>query len=324
MEWIPDGHIQGRGKPDSSFKTEHGSIVSINALGFRGPMPTLLPQQGICRIIVLGGSAAFSYHARGEERTWAKVLEQKLQRAEGPRVEVVNLALPGFNTRTQLINYLILARRLKPHAVVVYETWNDLKALRELESDPFFGSTATVADHNKPLWQVLARHSQIALRVRNLLLTMQRRKRENVYTSLEKVGQRAHTPIMQIALDSFWQSRRDFISLLTEDGVRPIFVSQANLAHGETIQDASMRERIDNDLVGMTLPVLVATLEGLSQEGRQLCSLGGCLFIDAYGSMPPTLENFEDHVHLTDKGEDVLGTLIAQQAADDIHRACQD
>lgn len=324
MEWIPDGHIRGRGKPESSFRTANGFEVRINELGFRGSLPAVKPDPGTYRILLLGGSAAFSYHASGERRTWAKVCESALSQVLGKPVEVINLSLPGFDTRTQLINYLILGRGLKPDAVIVYETWNDIKSFRPLEEDPLFGYVGGVASHNKPIWQLVAKQSQIALRIRNLLLTVQKRRRENSYTSLEKEGAHANAPVKQVAFDSFLNTRRDLNELLVRDGVLPIFVSQGNLAHRDTISVPEIRVAIDNDLVGMTLPVLVETLEKIRADSESLCGDLRCLFIDGYRKLTPSMKFFVDHVHLTDQGEAALGEIVANGIYDFIHRRYQD
>ena len=114
MTWVPDGHIKGRGEPNSSFKTAQGHTVRINQLGFRGETPSWKPEPNSLRILVFGGSAAFAYHAPGEANTWSELLEKHLMQALGKKVEVINLALPGFDTATSVRNYLSSGRALHP------------------------------------------------------------------------------------------------------------------------------------------------------------------------------------------------------------------
>jgi lysophospholipase L1-like esterase len=312
MAWLPDGHITGRGEPLTYFNTKYNTRVFINEFGFRGPSPKLQSANDTFRILVLGGSAAFSYNAPGEENTWAKILERRLSELTSKKIEVVNLSLPGFDSRTQLINYLVLGQKLRPNAVLLYETWNDLKSFRQAEVEPLFGYSRPIATHNKPWWQEMARYSQIALRVRNLLLANAQLKRENFFTSLERTGNRANTPVSSVVIDEYIRTKDYLCSVLAQDGVLPILVSQGNLAHKQSVSNYSIRINIDNDLVGMTLPILVETLEDIRNRERSLCARSGCMFVDAYQNMEPSLDLFVDHVHLNPLGEQRLGEFLAQ------------
>lgn len=68
----------------------------VNRYGFRGPE---IPQQkspGTCRIVVVGGSAAFDLWKRDGE-TWGDRLEGRLARALPCRVEVMNTGTLGLS-----------------------------------------------------------------------------------------------------------------------------------------------------------------------------------------------------------------------------------
>ena len=118
---------------------------------------------------------------------------------------------------------------------ILYETWNDLKFLRSIPNKPETLAIAAIADHNKPLWQRVARYSQIAIRVRNALLALQKRKRENAYTSLEEQGKAASEPVSREALAWAKRNAQDFVILAKSDGVLPVLVSQANLLHPDNV-----------------------------------------------------------------------------------------
>lgn len=313
MEWEPDGHIKGRGRFNSRFLTEDGFPVTINSLGFRGPEPSWQPAPGVFRILLFGGSAAFAYHAQGEENTWAKLLQAKLSAGLQRPVEVINLALPGFDSATSVRNYLSSGRLLHPHAVMLYETWNDLKFFRSIPEHPQVLAIAPIADHNKMLWQRIARHSQIAIRIRNALLLAQKRKRENTYTSLEALGASASALPSKEAIAWGKKNFEDFRLLANSDGVLPILVSQANLLHAENIENPEVRIAVDNDLVGMTLPVLLGTLEQMAQSQQEICTEAQkVVCVDAYHGVAGKQELFEDHVHLRQAGNEVLADTIAQ------------
>ena len=47
----------------------------------------------------------------------------------------------------------------------------------------------------RPLWERIARETQIGRRARNILFGLRAQVRENRYTSLEEEGERAHQPV---------------------------------------------------------------------------------------------------------------------------------
>jgi hypothetical protein len=99
--------------------------IRVNAAGWRddreyaGSKPP-----GVRRVLVLGDSFTFAGKVRLEE-TFPKRLERLLnQAAGGERYEVLNLAVPGYNTRQQALQ---LAERLTlgPDLVIVAFVLND-------------------------------------------------------------------------------------------------------------------------------------------------------------------------------------------------------
>lgn len=307
--WIPDGHIRGRPLPGQVIHTAAGHSVRINDLGFRGDDWEWTPAPGTLRIVALGGSSTFNFHAAGEQNTWPELLEARLSADLEMPVEVLNLGLPGFNASTSRINYVFTARPLHPHVAVMYHTWNDLKLFRRLEDGPqVFARTAP----NKPLWQRIARATQIGRYARNALHELALTESESRYTSLEREGARAHQPADPRAFAWFRQSFADFIRLARADSVLPVVVSQGTLVRTETIRDPEVRRQILYDAVGMTLPVLDRTWSEASQVIEEVAREEGALFADGYGAIPADFEHFVDHVHMTDRGLHRLADELAR------------
>lgn len=97
----------------------------INALGFRGPETTWKKPAGHVRVVGLGDSFTFGLGVRVDD-TFLADLEARLRSAGTPRpVEVLNLGVPGNNTRDQagLLRYLGL--RVSPDLVVICFFLND-------------------------------------------------------------------------------------------------------------------------------------------------------------------------------------------------------
>jgi len=309
MLWIPDGHIQGRAAPHQVFHTRDGYEVRINSLGFRGPEYDWKPAAGTLRLAAFGGSSTFCYHAHGEESTWPGRLQRALSEALHMPVEVINLGLPGFDADNSKINYLYIGRALQPHVVLEYDTWNDMKSFRMLARRPIrFAGVAS----NKPLWQEIARATQIGRHVRNLLYEMELLKTENYYTSLEKEGVEANQPVVPAALQWARRNYHDFASFALSDGVLPVLISQATIVAPVNFKKREYREQMNEDLVGMTIPILYKTWIELNGIIEDVAREKSAIFVDGYNAVPHDFKHLEDSIHLTDEGANVLARAIAE------------
>ena len=318
LEWIDDGHIKARLLPGQDPVNTSGQVVQINSLGFRGDEPSWVPSPGTLRLLVLGGSAAFCYDVSDDGHTWPALLEKELRGALEMPVEVINLGLPGYDASNSKVNYLFTGRALNPHAVLVYHTWNDLKFLRLFDLDEVgmpraFLSGVNTGGKNLPALARFFFRWQIVQRARNVYLRSRAVRRETAYTSLEKEGANAHRMPSERAFQLFEQSFADLALLAASDDVLPVLISQATLAQPESLQRQEHRLRIRNNLVGMTQPVLA---EAWRESNRRIASAAkahDALFLDGYGAVQPTLQNFKDHVHLLDPGAETLARSLRDQ-----------
>lgn len=318
LEWIDDGHVKARLLPGQDPVNTSGHVVHINSLGFRGDEPSWVAPPGTLRLLVLGGSAAFCYDVSDDAHTWPALLEKELREALGMPVEVINLGLPGYDASNSKVNYMFTGRALQPHAVLVYHTWNDLKFLRLFDLDEVgmpreFLSGVNTGGKNLPAVARFFFGSQIVQRARNVYLRSSAMKRENAYTSMEKEGAKANHMPSDRAFQLFQQSFADLALLAASDGVLPVLVSQATLAQPESLQDQERRLRIRNDLVGMTQPVLAQVWLESNRRIASAAEAHGALFLDGYDAVRPTLRNFKDHVHLLDRGTEILARSLREQ-----------
>jgi hypothetical protein len=312
---VADGRIRGRGEPNQVVRNRDGYEVHINSLGFRGPEWQRQPAAGTLRLEVFGGSAALCFLAHGEENTWPSKLQSYLASRLAMPVEVVNLGFEGYDLTYSKINYLFLGRDLNPHAIVVYHTWNDMKRFRDLDA----GSRDVFSpiSMNEPLWRQVARKSQLCQRLRNLGWDRRRDYVENKFTTMESDSSAANTAVGEAAWHWYRGNFRDIARFAKSDGVLPVLVSQATLAQPANLEKKDCRRKIAVDYVGMTMPVLCDTWQKANREIRQVASEESAVFVDGYGSVPPDLEHLLDHVHLTDRGCDVLAEAIARQLVRD-------
>jgi hypothetical protein len=104
-----------------------GERVLTGPDGIRAPVPALGRPPGAVRIVGIGDSVMFGWGV-SYERSYLPVLEARL-RAEAPgrRWEVVNLAVPGYNTVMEVETLRAKGLRWAPDVVIVGYVWNDLE-----------------------------------------------------------------------------------------------------------------------------------------------------------------------------------------------------
>jgi hypothetical protein len=125
LEYRIDGHTRARPLPSQAVANRAGYKVPINRQGFRGPDYSFDKPKGMLRIEIFGGSAAFDFEASSEEKTWPGALQSKLAKALQMPVEVINLAVPGYDAFNCKINYLYAGRisPMWPSSTNLGTTW---------------------------------------------------------------------------------------------------------------------------------------------------------------------------------------------------------
>jgi len=101
--------------------------ISHNALGFRGPEIEEKTDDTL-RIVCMGESVTYCPGLSHEESYPFRVelyLKEHLEN-KNKNIEVINAAVPGYNTAENLINFIFKIEPLKPDLVVFFETINDL------------------------------------------------------------------------------------------------------------------------------------------------------------------------------------------------------
>ncbi|HLU39232.1 MAG TPA: SGNH/GDSL hydrolase family protein [Planctomycetota bacterium] len=101
-----------------------GTRLEANSLGFRGPEWSRAKPPGTVRIALIGDSHAFAFGVPFEHSV-GEVLARRLESATGRRHEVLNFALPGFNSAQQLAVLRAHALAYAPDLVLVLPCSND-------------------------------------------------------------------------------------------------------------------------------------------------------------------------------------------------------
>jgi lysophospholipase L1-like esterase len=103
-----------------------GVEVRTNADGFRGRDHAVPKPARVFRVVGLGDSVMFGWSVE-QDRSYMALLEAALNAARRDRVyEVINLAVPGYNTVMEVATLRAKGLRYQPDAVLITFLWNDL------------------------------------------------------------------------------------------------------------------------------------------------------------------------------------------------------
>lgn len=309
--WESEGHIRGRLMPKQVIYTATGHELRVNRHGFRGPDYAFEKPPGTLRIEVFGGSAAFCFKAAGREKSWPGALELKLKKRLQMPVEVINLGLAGFTAFNSKINYLCFGRAFEPDAIIVYHTINDLSRFRALEKTAYVPAGTP---KNKPLWQRIARKTQIGRRLRFATFNVLGLEMDIRSTAQEGTGASLDRPVHPRAFAWERQCFVDFAEWAKRDAVLPILVSQAFLVSPDNIEDLEVRKHVAGGVSsrGFTLPLFLKTWFTVSEMIEEVAHEHNAIFVDGYNAVPHDLKHIRDHVHLFDRGSEVLAEEIAR------------
>jgi len=106
--------------------TFQGVLFRTNAHGMRGPETTIKKEKGTWRIAALGDSTMFGWGVK-QEQAYPAVLEKALNAAgDSRRYEVLNFAVPGYNTAIEAEVYKQRAAAFDPDLILIQFDVNDL------------------------------------------------------------------------------------------------------------------------------------------------------------------------------------------------------
>lgn len=215
--------------------------ITVNHFGLRGEEFAAKKKEGVFRIIVVGGSAAFG-HGLNDEDTWPRQL-QKIFDRQLPlkKVEVINAGVDGYST----FHFLsFLATRLfdfEPDLIISYNVWNDLKYWSHLspEKDFAFNGFAEI----KPLPTSLD-----ILVYSSYLATLAKRFQPIIYDKLriasrdseaDATGNSAsgddgrNKDVLQYGQKIFSRNIGNLIALAQANNARVLLLNQLTLVNGQ-------------------------------------------------------------------------------------------
>ena len=101
-------------------------FVTTNSLGFRGPEPVTPKPPQRFRIVAVGDSVTFGFGVNDRETFCAQTEALLREHMHGVDLDVVNIAVPGFDTRQEVVLLRRSVSQLEPNLVLVGLYSNDI------------------------------------------------------------------------------------------------------------------------------------------------------------------------------------------------------
>ena len=300
-------------------------VFRINRYGYRGPDFTPDKPQGVFRIVVIGGSAAFDPGAT-EGNDWPHQI-QGLLRARGySNVEVINAGIPGHAAPDSLGRMNAEIHELAPDVVLFYHAWNDLKYLRHLASgwtmlraivpfDPHYSDPLQSATG----WlDAFLCHSRLYGDLRYAFLTRWlkvgeegstvERLPESPFFASTKLGPSSWERYTERFDRQYQLNFRDLVDCARNMGAAPVVAVPAVLIHaGNTPAE---QKKLKLDYVKLPLDKVVQLIDDLNRILRQTAQEKQCLLLDL-SAFSGRNELFASGVHFSEQGSAAIATAAA-------------
>lgn len=287
----------------------------INNLGYRGPDVALPKPEGVCRLVVLGGSAVFDIGAT-EGADWPRRLEGRLQQGhdlgEGRRIEVINAGVPGHTSSDAVGKLYAQLWQTEPDAVLLYNAWNDIKSFTELTHGrplvslvkPHDPTADPFQNYRGPVDRLLG-HSQLYIKLRNrYYLRQYDLGLEGVDNARALADEFSPLGPAQYQLDV-----AAVVSISQALGAQPLLATQASLVTADASEEA--RGRITYGYQGLTHEALVRAMYRCNSAVRDVAREHGVPMIDLDRRFSGRIELFDDHVHTSPAGSAALAEAVA-------------
>lgn len=145
-QWSPNPELGYEPIPRATGETASGDPFNpsrrFNRLGFRDRNHTPAPEPGVFRIVVIGDSIAEGLGVHDDSAIFPALLEKRMAEA-GHEIEIVNLAVRGYNTQQEVAMLVERGLAFQPDLVLLQYCWNDvtqmdgglIERLREVEEN---------------------------------------------------------------------------------------------------------------------------------------------------------------------------------------------
>ncbi|MCX5692519.1 MAG: GDSL-type esterase/lipase family protein [Candidatus Omnitrophica bacterium] len=288
--------------------------LHINSLGFRGK--EFDPDDARpFRVFVLGGSSVFN-RSGNDNIGFCAILEKKLQAKYPDRdIEIVNAGVSGYTTFHSLINLSTRILDYNPDAIIVYHSWNDIKAWPYLNRKASYGQSwqriySQFETHNA--LATLANHSYLWLAMKPL----RRHLREFFPEELEMASVVEKTLRPNEGGDTdygklvYKRNIRNIVTVAKKNGVQVLLINPLTLVHSRNSSEE--KRRIAYRLVKVPAERLPQLMSDAGKILEEVALEERVPYIDLNKRIGQNLVNLFNQIHLTPQGNEAIAEYLSQ------------
>ncbi|MBI2891620.1 MAG: SGNH/GDSL hydrolase family protein [Nitrospirae bacterium] len=286
-------------KPNSEGPAQGLDHVKINSLGFRGEEISIQKPAGTYRIVTFGGSTSHSGNYPAKLGTLLK--NHKIPGYD--RVEVVNVAVPAWNTTQSLVQFITRAIYLEPDFILVFHAINDFqneeyKWLKKLPAVDYAKYSGFVENHS--LLYNFARN-----RLRRIRDGLQGKKARAEMLTLHKMDPTVSKPSPKI----YTMNLTNFLVLASHHGIKAGLITMP--MNYDPAADLGTNFPRAGGFAHSGLPLIVEMVSKYNQIQRELASKFGVLLIDVERMSFTNPAYYTDLVHFSEDGAQKFAEIVA-------------
>lgn len=295
-----------------------GIKLRINSLGFRGKEFDPEDTRPF-RVFVLGGSAVFNKSER-DNVPFCEILEEELKvKYPNQNIEIVNAGQSGYNTYHAFINFSTQLLDYNPDAIIIYHSWNDVKAWPYLSVKTNYGQLWQIM-HSKfevlMAAKTLASKSYIYLAVKALHRKLLRmffsndNRREEIRQLLGKILKANEGGDTTYGKLIYRRNIENIITVAQKNKVQVLLINPLTLIHSKNSEEE--KKHIAYFLVHVPEEELPQLMNEAGNILAEVALTNNVAYIDLNKHIEQNQVNLIDHIHLTPKGNKAIADYIAE------------
>lgn len=298
-----------------NVEINYGKIrLYINSLGFRGK--EFDPDDARpFRVFVLGGSSVFN-RPENDNIGFCAILEKKLQAKYPDRdIEIVNAGVSGYTAYHSLINVSTRILDYNPDAIIVYHSWNDIKAWPYLSRKANYGQLyqrVYFPLETRHALRTLANNSYLWLAIKPLRRQLrgffpQRTRNASAVEKTLRPNEGGDTDYGKLV---YKRNIRNIVTVAKKNRVQVLLINPLTLVHSRNSSEE--KRRIAYRLVKVPAERLPQLMSDAGKILEEVALEEHVPYIDLNKHIGQNLVNLFNQIHLTPKGNEAVADYLSQ------------